>query len=247
MNITISTGIFIILATKDIKDLQKIENRLTDTFSNANAIINNFGYNHSIHKNSNDIFIEITNKNELPAPDIRKFYALFSLVTDILAEIQNTLIIFDKISIYGAIAVGEMQIAKTSATAMLANNGTYPRVMLDDSAWKIVNDAIDKFTEDVCMKNESAWGMLPTPKNDEGKIKLDADDIHFINYFNISVFDMCTKLAIKDIPTFVQLHKASILAIQSLDTWLKDYHNSIVKNELKEKLTGQSVSTFLVP
>ena len=64
MNITISTGIFIILATKDIKDLQKIENRLTDTFSNANAIINNFGYNHSIHKNSNDIFIEITNKNE---------------------------------------------------------------------------------------------------------------------------------------------------------------------------------------
>ena len=57
MNITISTGIFIILATKDIKDLQKIENRLTDTFSNANAIINNFGYNHSIHKNSNDILL----------------------------------------------------------------------------------------------------------------------------------------------------------------------------------------------
>jgi len=245
MNITNSTGIFIILATKDIKDLQKIENRLTDIFSNANAIISNFGYNHSIHKNLSDIFIEITNK--LPAPDIRKFYALFSLVTDILAEVQNTLIIFDKISIYGAIAVDEMQIAKTSATAMLANNGTYPRVMLDDSAWKIVNDAIYKFTEDVGMKNASAWGMLQTPKNDEGKIKLDADDIHFINYFNISVFDMCTQLAIKDIPTFVQLHKDSILAIQPLDTWLKDYHNSIVQNELKEILTGQSVSTFLVP
>ena len=165
---------------------------------------------------------------------------MLSNLLEMLATIQFALLSYDNIPIVGALAFGTLTAAEQNAVNLVANNPDYPRIMIDDTAFVIIKNAVNEYTVAQASGDESYF--IPSPDENTPRIKKDTDGKRFINYFNLIEFDM-RQIAPQSISVlqsgtymadFVLSHRNATSIFKN--QWLQDYHTAMIKNVLQTEI-----------